>query len=568
MDGMEGMDEMLNGNLISGGMNFTGLGSGTDFNQMIEQLVKLEQRKTARLELWKSEWEEKVESFQELNTAMVSLRSNLSNMDSVDKFFVKEATSTDKSVLTASASSETSEGSYNIEVGALAKNQIMFSDEGFADGDTPVNAVGENIFSYTYNGKTVDLEVPDETSLSNFVNLFNNDPNNPGVKARMINQGDEHFLQLRGMDQGADNTITINPETTITAFYDADEGEKFTVSQQAQNSRIRVDGWPADGTWIERETNAISDVIEGLTLNIYDTGFTQVGVENNDQAIKEQVHSFVDQVNEVLTIIKEQTEVSDAGEGSVLTGNYGLQMIQSRMKSITSSIGTGFDRQAGGDPHPSLSTIGISTDANRGSPNFGLLTIDEEELDKALQENPRAVAELISGDMEPDTSSSDFRFGSLLKGITQPGIYDVQYEVAADGTIVPESAYIDGEPAGVDGNFITATTGDARGLSIQVDNLNPGTYSGNVRLKTGKVNELSDALKQLTDSSDGTLNILKDNYQDIMDNIDRKIESEQRRIVKYENNLRERFANLESLLGYYDNLQTSMSAQINQLSSE
>ncbi|MFN2343156.1 MAG: flagellar filament capping protein FliD, partial [Desulfonatronovibrio sp.] len=393
---------------------------------------------------------------------------------------------------------------------------------------------------------------------------LNNDPNNPGIRASIVNQGDKYYLQLRGMDQGADNTITINDTTNITAFYDINA--EFTTSQIAQNSQIKVDGWPAGTDWIERDTNSISDVIEGLTFNLYSTGSARITVENDNEAIKEQIYSFVDQVNEVLTMINEQTKVDDSGQGSILTGNYGLQMVKSRLKNIMSSIGVGFDRQAGGDTFPSLSTIGITTDAERGSPTFGLLKIDEGELNKALTNDPQAVAELISGNVEPDTNSPDFRFGSLVKGVTRPGIYDVEYEVDGAGTIL--WATIDGKTAGIDDNYITSKEGDSRGLSIQVDNLNAGTYQGNVRLKNGKVNEISDALKELTDSSDGTLNILKDNYNDIMRNIDNKIEYEERRIARMEKDLRMKFARLEELLGYYDGLQQSMSSQIAKLSSE
>lgn len=551
-------------NMISGSIHFTGLGSGTDFNEMIDQLVKLEQRRITRLELWKSEWDEKVEAFQELNTSLVTLRTSLSGMNSVNKFFVKDASSSNEAVLRATADSDAAQGTYNIEVGALAQNHIMFSDNGFASRDSVVNPDGGNVFSYNYQGKKIDLQIPDEATLSSFVNAFNTDPNNPGVRASIVNQGDEYFLQLRGMDQGKDMQVTINADTDINTFHDGTA--LFTVSQEAQNAQIKIDGWPTGENWIERSSNSISDVFEGLTFNLYNLGQSQVAVEINNEAIKEQVYSFVEQVNEVLTLINKQTKVNEAGRGAVLTGNYGLQMIQARIKNIMATIGIGFDRQAGGDSFPSLSTIGISTDADRGSPTFGLLQIDEEELDRALRNDPRGVAELISGDLEPDTTSPDFRFGSLVKGVTRPGIYDVEYEIGAGGNIL--WARIDGKTAGIDGNYITSKEGDSRGLSIQVDNMTAGTYQGNVRLKTGKVNELSDVLRQLTDSSDGTLKILERNYNDIMRNIDNKIDFEQRRIDRYERDLRMRFARLEELLGYYDGLQASMGSYIQSLNAD
>jgi flagellar hook-associated protein 2 len=72
----------------------------------------------------------------------------------------------------------------------------------------------------------------------------------------------------------------------------------------------------------------------------------------------------------------------------------------------------------------------------------------------------------------------------------------------------------------------------------------------------------------LTDSTTGTLEVLKDNYQDIMDSIDDKIAYEERRLALMEKNLRLRFANLEAILGTYDNISTQLSSQISSLSSK
>ncbi|WP_028574242.1 flagellar filament capping protein FliD [Desulfonatronovibrio hydrogenovorans] len=557
----------LTENLISGGIHFTGLGSGTDFNEMIDKLVQIENRRVARLELWKKDWENKNEGLRELNTAMVSLQTSLAGMNSIDKFFVKSTTSSNEGVLTASAGNNAEEGTHNIEVGQLAQNHIMFSSQGFSGKDATVNSPGENTFSYTYAGKEISVHIPDNTTLDNFVNIINTDPNNPGIKASLVNDGSQHFLQIRGMDLGADKAVTINDSTTITAFYDG--GANFITSQTAQNAQLKVNGWPqGEDSWIERSTNSISDVIQGITFNLYNEGSAQISVANDPEAVKEQIYSFIDQVNEVLSLMNNLGKVSESGDGSVLTGNYGLQMVQGQIKSILSSIGIGFDRQAGGDPYPSFSTVGITTDVDRGSPTFGLLKIDEAELDKALASNPQAVAELFSADLAPSVSSSDFRIGSLVRGITQPGNYQVEYEVGADGNIIPGTAFIDGKKANIDGNYITSTEGGSRGLSIQVDNLTPGQYSGNVRLKSGKANELQDALKVLTDPSNGTLNIIEKNYNDIIKNIDKKIEFEQTRLERYERNLRMQFARLEELLGFYDGLQNSMNAQLNMLSQD
>lgn len=87
-----------------------------------------------------------------------------------------------------------------------------------------------------------------------------------------------------------------------------------------------------------------------------------------------------------------------------------------------------------------------------------------------------------------------------------------------------------------------------------------------MQIKSGKTEELIQEIKKLTDPLSGTLEILKDNYQDIMDSIDEKIAYEERRLALLEKNLRLRFANLEAVLGNYNNISTQISSQIKSLS--
>ncbi|HCO12360.1 MAG TPA: flagellar hook protein, partial [Desulfonauticus sp.] len=53
--------------LTSGQIHFTGLGSGTDFDTMINKLVELESQHITRLQTWKQSWQDKITAFQELN---------------------------------------------------------------------------------------------------------------------------------------------------------------------------------------------------------------------------------------------------------------------------------------------------------------------------------------------------------------------------------------------------------------------------------------------------------------------------------------------------------------------
>jgi len=240
-------------------------------------------------------------------------------------------------------------------------------------------------------------------------------------------------------------------------------------------------------------------------------------------------------------------------------------MTMENIKSILSSIGVGFDRD--NDTYPVLSTIGITTDAQTGSTTYGQLLLDESKLEEALNSNAEAVAEIFSADLVAATNSSDFREYSHINGLTEGGTYDVEYEINASGEIA--SAKIDGYDASIDNSkhVITSTKGNSKGLAIQIDNLGTGTYSGQIRLKKGKALELIDKLEELTDSYSGPLHIMEDHLNDEIDMIDEQIDNETVRLDTYERNLRDKFARLEALLGYYNNLNTYLTSQINSLPS-
>ena len=548
--------------LTSGQIYFTGLGSGTDFDTMITKLVELEGYRKTRLENTKSDYEKKIEAVQDINSSLLSLKSSLESMDTMDEFLIKTATSSNESIATVTASSDAEEGSHTIVINQLAKNDIEMHNSGYGSTSDVINSSGSTkIFKYTYNSTTVSIDVADGTTLEGLVNLINQDADNPGVKASLINDGSKYYLQIRGLDLGDKYEITISSDTTLSGFGPDD----FSETQDAQNSQIRVDGWPASD-WIERESNTISDVITGVTLNLKDVGTIQVDVAKDMDAIKEQVRNFVDQVNNIITTIQGYTKVnSGTNEGSIFTGNSTINMTMENIKSILSSIGVGFDRD--NDTYPTLSTIGITTDAQTGSTTYGQLLLDESKLEEALNSNAEAVAEIFSADLVAATNSSDFREYSHINGLTEGGIYDVEYEINASGEIV--SAKIDGYDASIDNSkhVITSTKGNSKGLAIQIDNLGTGTYSGQIRLKKGKALELIDKLEELTDSYSGPLHIMEDHLNDEIDMIDEQIDNETVRLDTYERNLRDKFARLEALLGYYNNLNTYLTSQINSLPS-
>ena len=560
----------------SGQTNITGLGNGTDFNTLIDGLVKAESVHITSLESWKQEWTDKVTQFQALNTKMLALKTTLEGIDTMESFMTKAVTTSDTSSLSATADSSAQVSTHSVTIGQLAKNDILTTASGVSALTTSVVTSNSNL-TFSYAGTSITLSnVSAGTTLTGLVNYINHNALCSGkIKATTIFDGSVYHLQIYGMGQGDANQVVLS-STGGLIFSPA----SFANTQNAQSAHIKVDGYPVgSSSWLSRDSNTVTDVIPGLTLNLKQANSNAsqlIGISTDTAAIKQNVSTFVSQINEVRTLIKDMTKVdtTDAKnpKGSILTGNYAVQMIATQLQDVCTNKGVGFNyyRVSGsaitGDFYSSLSQLGISTDADQGSTTSGLLVLDETVLDSALASNPDAVGKLFAADFVGESDSSDFSYLSRISGTTQAGSYAVSFVTSSAGI---SSATINGHAAGIDGWRITGSSGyDEAGLVIQLDNksLN-SSMTGTVNLKQGKTGELVTKLKELTSTSSGPLHILQENYGDITKSIDDKIDRETTRIANLKASLQDKYSRLDTLLGTLEQQQTALTSAITQLTS-
>lgn len=548
---------------IAGQVHFSGLGSGTDFDTLITKLVQVEQSRVTTYQKWKQSWLDKNTAFKDLNSKMLSLRTTLQGMDTIGEFLKKTAASNNTSTLTATAGGDAEVGTHTFSVLQLAKNKMMVTSSGYATLTQDINSLATDAkFTYTYKGVTVSNAIPATANMNDLVNIINTNGTNNGVRASTIFDGSNYYLQLRGLDTGSNASLVVSPTTTLPGFLNGN----FRTTQANQDAKLKIDGWPLSNAYISRATNTVSDVIPGLTMTIKSSGAGTISIATDADAVVANVKTFISQVNEVRQKIRDLTKYdSTTKEASILTGNYGLQMLDSIMKNITAAPGIGFDRDR--DTYVSLSPVGLSTDAMEGSPTQGLILLDETTLRNVLASNAYAVGKIFAANYMGDTTSANTSFTSYISGITKPGTYSVSYTVAG-GKIT--GATIGGHPAIFYSNSSTITGAagyDEAGMVIRVNNLTNGTYTSAVNLRLGKSPELVSELTDLTNADSGPLNILQKNYVTISDNIQKKIDYETKRISTMETHLRARFSKLDTVLGKYSQIQSQLGSQIAQLTS-
>lgn len=504
----------------------------------------------------------------------------------------------------------------------------------------------------TNDGKVGTLTLPAGTNMQNIVGKLRNtgaaewswtdDSGNPVTKPATLgvtytDKDGKEYLKPDGstmtLNEIGDQPVYLNFKNIQSVEGPGITGQVSASSnwniQRAANAVYTVDNWPVE---MESTTNTISDSIEGVVVSIQEVGEARISVSTDITSVEQSIQNFLDAVNSVLVTVNnlmkydESKEVTsndpeDIGnsnyspsgltnqKGNLLTGNYGVQLFKSRFSNCITSTPPGFqsrqtaDDVLSGDFLASLANLGIKTDTDTTSDTYGLLVLapssgiaamqdlDKENYNDMITNHLEAVVDFFCTSGTGSSTTTDFRYASHVAGITKAGTYEVTYDVAADGTIT--NVMVGGQQAVRDGdmpgNYYTVAGGDPGGLAILIDNLEPGSHSGEVRIKEGLVQTVNSFLKaelvfndvnissnstpsQIADavhlkSQNGALMSLRDNYMKVMEGIDAKIEREQRRIDTWYTRQKTVFANLETLLNSYSEKQKTLESQLKQLSS-
>lgn len=271
---------------------------------------------------------------------------------------------------------------------------------GFSDLTTAVTTAAAT-FSYTYEGVETTLDVAAGTRLQSLAALINNDSNNRGVRASIVNDGTSsstaYHLVLTGRQTGAEHTIT-GISGTLDNFDTNDAA--FETTQRATDAMLKVDGFPsASWEYLQRSSNSISDVLGGITLNLRGAGTAVVTVADNQAAMKANIETFVNSLNFLMDYIRDETKyIPETGEKGVMIGNYTYSMVWSTISDKLTPTGL----IGGEDAYTALAQIGIKTDDVQLSDGRWVRkwVVDESLLDQALSADPEAVARLFVEDTE------------------------------------------------------------------------------------------------------------------------------------------------------------------------
>lgn len=411
-----------------------GAGSGIDTKSLAQNLANAEitpQKDAFNTKITKAE--ARISGYGYIKSALADLKTAFAQLDDASDFSSLTASSTQPSALAVTTSSSAMAGSYSVEVSQLARAQRTASNT-FTSKTATLN--GGQAFSLKLSNSATPITVTTDTP-EGVVSAINSA--NLGVTAQLLQTGSgltpSYTIVVSGQS-GASNAFSLKTASPIgtASTYDATAGVSFTGNPLASNVVLSY-GSPetkvelvkdGNGQWvlptgttlpagtttvslqqygagigtlsfgtnlqtaadaqfkvngldITRSSNQVSDLIDGVTLDLYTTtnGAARIDLKRDTTSIKDKLNGLVTAYNDLETTLKELGNAkSTVTGGGSLVGDSLLQTIRAQVRRYITD-----DSSTPGSSIKAARDAGLSFDRN------GQLTLDTTKLDTALQNN-------------------------------------------------------------------------------------------------------------------------------------------------------------------------------------
>ncbi|MDT0593798.1 flagellar filament capping protein FliD [Glaciecola petra] len=397
-----------------------GVGSGLDLESLVEQLLQSERGpKTQRLD-------ERDESLSDEISAVGQVKSKLSEFEDAIKELQQEGNlsgreptienpSEDNDVLSANPSTAALPGTYEIAVTQLAQGSRIETanavDGGFASSDDVVLTSGtaDITFKIGDTDDTFTLSISEGTTLAELREQINNDENNFGVQANIINTGTADGgarLVFTSDITGVGNDLQIVNNSDIAELNrisTTDSSESSTLLSPIKNAANAIA--VVDGIEVQSDTNKFENTIQSVRFDVkelsdQDTNGDPIAsrliIGFDAEGLEEKITEFVDKFNELNDDLARLTSYgeSDLEEDGALAGDSTVRGIQSGLANILSSnvsdslIGSlfalGIELTSEGKLEISTTDFGLGSGADR--------------LENALNDNFDDIDKLFNGE--------------------------------------------------------------------------------------------------------------------------------------------------------------------------
>lgn len=550
-------------------LSFQGLSTGIQTDALVSAILAQDGVGVARMQAQEAQNNATSTALATMKTQLNTLMISLAAVQ--DTFNARTVTSTDtnNTYVTATATGATA-GSYDLSVSNVAtKGRISATMVGGVPQNLAVADPTAAIFtsaeaSFAVQGtdgvlKTFQLPT-NNNSLNGLRDAIN--ASGAGVTAAIVNTGsgaNPYQLVISANDTGtgttngvvtlaainnADGTSTVvNPALGITGgaltgTFAAPTGLTGGLTSTASGASGVNAVFTLNGIQLTRQSNAVSDAVDGITFNLLrggETGTTTLTVAQDDGAATAGMQTVITNYNALMTTYKTASANTKNSDGSInqapLGGDQTASGIINQIQSALTGVSSGL---AGNSAYTNLSSLGVTTNSD------GTLSLNSVTFKQAIDKDPAAALRLFTfagrstngavtvngGGPQTFTGAVGFTITSYTPGGAVSGIF----------TGTPNG------PITLTGtNGTLSGTGDLAGLSLSVT----GTGSGTLTLSRGAGQAVSDLITQDVAFGTGALAVAMANMTTQNNYLDAQIAAGQAMLAQRKTALQNQFSQME-----------------------
>ena len=360
-------------------LSSAGIGSGLDVSSIIDSIMAVERRPLQILDIKRAQYTAQISGYGELIAGVSSFQGIADNLSKVESFDLYKSNSSNSDIIDVTSTSAPNVGSYDIEVSRLAEIHKMSSDEkldtatfGGTAGDELTIQLGVDVADIV----TVDLSTA--LTLSEIRDAINADVTNPGFTATVIS-GDNSMqkLVLTSDASGEESALSLSYAGTINSA----TLNLATLNDIGGDISLLDSEFIVDGYTVTRSNNVVSDVIGGVTFEMYDKdiGNTHtLSITRDDSGIKTLVKTFATAYNTL------QSKIDELRDGS-LGSNSLLSTMENQISRVLNTASTS-------GTFSNLSEIGLRANQK------GVMSLDADVFATAISSGYADVTNLFANE--------------------------------------------------------------------------------------------------------------------------------------------------------------------------
>ncbi len=409
---------MATSNIVSS----LGLGSGIDIQELAKNLVEAEKtpRKEA-IEAKISKSEARISGLALVNYSLAEIKKAFSDLNDASDFTSLTATNSQSSAFSVKTDSSAQAGSFNVQVTQIATAQRSPSGPFVARNTSLNNGVGFDLTLVVGGGDEETITVETDTP-AGVVSAINGA--NLGITAQLLNTGDatNPFTIVVTGQTGSDKSFVLTASEEIAELNFGNPPSGLANLQNAGNAEFTVDGLP-----ITRSTNTITDVIPGVTLDLFTptSGNARIDLNRDSGGIEEKLNALVTAYNDFMDNMKILGDSKSDVEtyGGALAGNSFLASVKAQVRSLVMG-----DSSTPGSQLKAARDVGIDIDRN------GKMSLNSTKLESALKNNFSDVVTLFSAN-----TNNQSVYSPLPAGLAGDAVKKIDEMLRSDGAVARQT---------------------------------------------------------------------------------------------------------------------------------